>query len=651
MFQPMPTPYAAPYSSFGAYVANAQIPEYSFAPTPLGQSFGGSNNSCGSHHGHGHGHGHGLNNNINGDSGSGGTANVHVNVNVNNNNHLNHHHLINHPGLGPNVADPVTSPIFHELPPLPLRQHNDHHHHHSRLSPSSNKASPSAIVAAAAAQHHRLHNPRPRRQINRSNKNRQQLRCHQIKMEPQSDLADQELAASKYKPTLEGPFVGEKTPSHAITEEYAKADPTFVAKTLALPQTYSHYRPIQGDGNCGWRAIGFGYIESLIRCGGVNQLQAELGRLRALNDYLQTAGGFDPLVTEDFTDITFELMEELIQAMTKGADPMVLLMERFNEVMTSSAIIYHLRLLAASWLKGNFAEYEAFIPGDVNSYCQEWVLPVDREIDHLGMVLLFKVLLNPANMVLEIAYLDRSEGDQVNVHRMPEEANGKDAASVEPMIQLLYRPGHYDILYRGAAMPTPPIPTGPTSLQVNRVTSLSHQHDIQQSSVSSLQDFTTLDMTALSMIPAMGPPSISPLGSPPAECSPIADAYTPPPMSPWVASPYSDGLPPTQLVSQQQQPSPPQQEAPLISPLNSLRFSKYNYPLPGLGESSASPSSSSTALEPTFQTSMFKNSHFNTAHYNNPHFQPEEYKPENDEDLQQPTSSNSSRNGGRKRSH
>ncbi|KAK8008291.1 peptidase C65 Otubain [Apiospora marii] len=605
MFQPMPTPYAAPYPSFAAYeVANAQIPEYSFAPTPLGQSFAGgsSSSSCG-------GNGH-ISHHAN-DGGSGGAvANASVHANNNHHHHLNHH--LNHPGLSPIAADPVTSPLFHDLPPLTLRQHHDHHHH--RLSPSSNKSAPSA--AAAAAHHHRLQNSRSRRQTARPSKNHRhysRYHNHHIKMEPQTDVADQELAASKYQPNLEGPFVGEKVPSQAITEEYAKADPTFVAKTL---------------------------------------LQAELARLRALNDYLETAGGYTPLVTEDFTDVTFELMTDLTQVMTSGADPMPVLMEKFNDEMTSAAIIYHLRLLAASWLKGNFAEYEAFIPGDVNSYCDEWILPVNREIDHLGLVLLFKVLLNPANMVLEIAYLDRSDGDQVNVHRMPDEANGKDAASVEPMIQLLYRPGHYDILYRngGAAIPTSPIPTGPTSVQVNRVTSLSHQHDIRQSSVSSLQDFTTLDMTALAMIPAMGPSSISPLGSPPTDCSPIADAYTPPPMSPWIASPYSDGLPPTQMVSQQQ-PSPPQHQdvAPLISPLNSLRFSKYNYPLPGLGESPTS-SSPTTTVEPTFTTSMFKNSHFNTAHYNNPHFQPEEYKPENDEDLQ-PTSSNSSRNGGRKRSH
>lgn len=67
----------------------------------------------------------------------------------------------------------------------------------------------------------------------------------------------------------QGPLVGEKRSSHAITEEYAKADPVYVAKTAvgisasltgliltvckALPRKFSHYRSVLGDGNCGWR--------------------------------------------------------------------------------------------------------------------------------------------------------------------------------------------------------------------------------------------------------------------------------------------------------------------------------------------------------------------------------------------------------------
>lgn len=330
--------------------------------------------------------------------------------------------------------------------------------------------------------------------------------------------------------------------------------------------------------------------------------------------------------------MTLGLLEELIQALSDGRDAMALLVLRFNDEMTSAAIIYHLRLLAASWLKGNFPDYEPFVPSDMNSYCDEWILPVNREIDHLGIVLLFNVLLKPANMVLEIAYLDRSEGDEVNVHRMPDEANGKDAASVEPMIQLLYRPGHYDILYRDdPAAHEAPAPTIPTDLQVHRVSSLSHQVDIQQT-----PGLTEMDMSALAMIPGFGP-GLSPLGSP-SPCSPFTDAYTPPPVSPWMAQPYRSELPPTPITPQQ--PSPPAQQEPAAQPLNSLRFSKYNYPMPGIADGS------SYAPEPAYQvtTTMFKNSHFNVAHYRNPHFQPEEYKPEEED-------SPPARSMGRKRSH
>jgi hypothetical protein len=63
--------------------------------------------------------------------------------------------------------------------------------------------------------------------------------------------------------------VGEKLPMNVLVREYAQADPRFVAKTevgkhsvfleskltirKALAATHSAYRPIKGDGQCGWR--------------------------------------------------------------------------------------------------------------------------------------------------------------------------------------------------------------------------------------------------------------------------------------------------------------------------------------------------------------------------------------------------------------
>ncbi|KAI1496634.1 peptidase C65 Otubain-domain-containing protein [Biscogniauxia marginata] len=453
-------------------------------------------------------------------------------------------------------------------------------------------------------------------------------------MEPQSDLALQEAAAREYKPQLQGPLVGDKKSSHAITEEYAKADPTYVAKTM----TYSHYRPIQGDGNCGWRAIAFAYFETLVRYGDVNQVQGELARLTGLNDYIEKVGEQDRWLFEDMVAESFELLEQIIAAMSSGHNPMNVLMDKFNDPAASQSLVYHQRLLASSWLKGNFPQYAPWIAGDVENYIQDTIMPVDREIDHICLVLLSDVLLKPANMVLEIAYLDRSQGSEVNVHRMPDEANGQDPSTLGPIIYLLYRPGHYDILYRDPQIPMPPIPTGPISLQINRATSFTHHHSIQDTAPS-FATFSNMDLSTLAMIPTFDAAGLSPLSSPPAGSSPMTDPYAPSPSSPWISQHFPESMPPPPPPppQQQAQPSPPQQPA---TPLTThpLRFSKYNFPhLPEMVENNSS-------YEPAFTTNTFKNSHFNVAHYNNTNFQPEMYRPEADDEIP------SGRGGGRKRS-
>lgn len=561
MFQPQPTPYSSSYSSYGIHIANAEIPEYAFQPTPLAQFGTGHAGSASGGVGVGVGVGAGA---------SASSVPVPIPVSV---------------AAGRPAADLFASHIFHS--------HNPGHLSYNSSSTNSNAAIPHR-------HHHQNH--------------------HSIKMEPQhpADLAQQEAAARDFKPQLEGPLVGDRKPSTVIAEEYAKADPIYVAKTMALPDTYSHYRPIQGDGNCGWRAIAFAYFETLVRCGDINQVQGELARLSSLNNYIEGVGGHERWLFEDMVSETFEVFNAIITAMSNGQDAMPFVMEKFNTLESAQSIVYHQRLLASSWLKGNCAQYEPWIAGTVENYIQETIMPLDREIDHIGVALLHDVLLKPARIVLEIAYLDRSEGMAVNVHRMPDEANGQDPATLGPMIYLLYRPGHYDILYRDSVIQAPPMPPPPTTLSINRATSFTHHHEIENT--MPIQDFS-MDMSTLSLIPGFGTAEMSPLGSPTAP-SPMTDPYAPSPQSPWMPQPFSDGLP---TGAPPPQPSPPQQQ--VTTPMtvhHPLRFSKYNFP--DLVETS-------TFHEPAFQTNTFKNSHFNVAHYNNMNFQPEMYRPEAEEEI------------------
>lgn len=58
-----------------------------------------------------------------------------------------------------------------------------------------------------------------------------------------------------------------------------------------------------------------------------------------------------------------------------------------------------------------------------------------KESDHIHVIALTLAL----NVGVRIQYMDRGTGGQVNTHDFPEEKT--------PRIHLLYRPGHYDILY------------------------------------------------------------------------------------------------------------------------------------------------------------------------------------------------------------
>lgn len=327
------------------------------------------------------------------------------------------------------------------------------------------------------------------------------------------------------------------------------------------------------------------------------------------------------MVFQDFVDETFALMDRLAGLVDNQEQADAVLLEAFNTADISNSIMYHLRLLAMSYLKGNSDTYGAFVTTDlgIEGYCQTVLQRHNVEIDHLGLILLVNVLLKPVNFVLEVAYLDRSPGTEVNTYRFPEEANAQPSSGLGPIIYLLFRPDHYDILYR----------PDPVNLQVHRA-AISQSYEIGSAPVA-LHSFGAADLQPLALIPGFGtgPPGLGPLlDTTHTTPSPLA-TYSPSPVSPWAPPPFANPL-------QQAPPAPPPMPTPAPpQQTHPLRFSEYCQ-LPEYVENT-------TWREPTFQTSTFKNSHFNVAHYNNPNFQPEEYKPETEDHDSPPKGS------GRKR--
>lgn len=374
--------------------------------------------------------------------------------------------------------------------------------------------------------------------------------------------------------------------------------------------------------------------------------------MMSLTSFIETWCGHQEWIFEDMRQEVLSLLADLAAIVHLGpqSDADSLILQRFNDEEISNAIIYYFRLLASAWLKANSVTYRDFIPDGlgVDNYCKNVLEPSNTEIEHLGMTLLIDILMKPVGIAVEIVYLDRSEGTHVNSHLIQaEDDNGIPINPNGPLVHLLYRPGHYDILYKDGVASLSMrqqqiIESASTTanIQINRAAVLTRNVD-----PSPMSNFASFDLSAIASIPglSMAPMSGHGFSSAYTTLSDYEPVLTPaysldtsvspsnvPSVSPISAVPSHSSstaiFPSTALPIHSARPSQHNHGLPISSPElapslgSQFRHSKYEY------ESDWNDPSAQT-----FQTSTFKNSHYNTAHYNNPNFQPEEWSPDDEE--------------------
>lgn len=152
----------------------------------------------------------------------------------------------------------------------------------------------------------------------------------------------QELS-NEFEADVQGPLVSMKQSSNVIALEYANADPTYVTKTNALAVTHPFTRVMKGDGNCGWRAVAFGYFESLFNLRDTLQVHRELLRIKSLSSLLDQVGQQEHLY-EIFVEATEQVFTQVSEAIQNGVHDESFLVEAFNIDYNSSAVITHFRV-------------------------------------------------------------------------------------------------------------------------------------------------------------------------------------------------------------------------------------------------------------------------------------------------------------------
>jgi ubiquitin thioesterase protein OTUB1 len=106
------------------------------------------------------------------------------------------------------------------------------------------------------------------------------------------------------------------------------------------------------------------------------------------------------------------------------------------------ALLTSPELLASAWIQSNPNDYQPFLLDypDLKTYCQHNIEASNCEIDHVAMNALTEAIVKPAGFGLEVLYLDRSAGAEINTHRVdPTSPEGYPLANA-PTMRLLYRP-------------------------------------------------------------------------------------------------------------------------------------------------------------------------------------------------------------------
>ncbi|XP_077028633.1 LOW QUALITY PROTEIN: ubiquitin thioesterase OTUB1 [Agelaius phoeniceus] len=239
----------------------------------------------------------------------------------------------------------------------------------------------------------------------------------------QQDRIQQEIA-------VQNPACPERLELAELYKEYAEDDHVYQEKIKDLLQKYSYIRKTRPDGNCFYRAFGFAHLEALLEDG--QELQ-RFKEVSARSKEELVAQGFTEFTIEDFHNTLMELIERVERRV-----PLPELLAAFNEPATSDYLVVYLRLLTSGCLQRHRRFFEQFLEGgrSIKEFCQQEVEPMCKESDHIHIIALARAL----HVSILVEYMDRGEGGATNPHVFPEGS--------QPRVCLLYRPGHYDILYK-----------------------------------------------------------------------------------------------------------------------------------------------------------------------------------------------------------
>jgi ubiquitin thioesterase protein OTUB1 len=201
-----------------------------------------------------------------------------------------------------------------------------------------------------------------------------------------------------------------------------------------LRREHDFFRKIRPDGNCFYRAYLFGIIERAIKTSDAG------GEIKLLRENLKTlaagckSAGYDGFAIDDF----FEYIDGQLVTLSSNPTIEALRSQMFLDVSGDGYLVAFMRCCCGSFIKQNSEEFSSFLPSVYTScdmFVRNEVDPMFKDCDNIQIVALARALQVP----LRVVYLDQSDGPPFSLEFGPGDRSRE--------VKLLYKPGHYDILY------------------------------------------------------------------------------------------------------------------------------------------------------------------------------------------------------------
>jgi ubiquitin thioesterase protein OTUB1 len=242
---------------------------------------------------------------------------------------------------------------------------------------------------------------------------------------------------------LANPLLDIKQPLNVLKQLYNQESENVQQKINKLQQHYSHIRIVRGDGNCFYRALLYGMLEKII-------LEKDTTRLQQLVNVVDQSLqklvklGYPEYTLEDFYDCVLEFFKWIQSELAVTKSQQTLLQDMTDKFMSddlSQCLICYLRFMISCYLQEHKDDFEPFIFATSNcssleEYARHEVEVMGKECDNISM----SATSGLFDVCFCVEYLDVSlEQHSIKIPDEPSRA---------PYVHLLYRPGHYDILYR-----------------------------------------------------------------------------------------------------------------------------------------------------------------------------------------------------------